>query len=229
MPQKGGDQVDASGGAAEQALNVALLRSTSATACGAALLGLAGMIIQNEIAWYYNTVAQFGPLCPDLRSESCDPRETAHMWPITNQLILLDATRAVLITLPTLVAFFFVYRFYGAQLALEQSKNRQPASATLLTVPHLRWRLGLELIVLAVHVFPRVEALSDPPDLYLFLSQVSLLSAAALPAVVPATLSLAPPPLLVRSSCLFACCSSSESCATAAALTRAAGALSGAA
>lgn len=163
---------DISGGAAAQALNVALMRSTALGACGSALLGLVGMIIQNEVAWYYNTIAKFGPLCPDARDETCDPRVTAAMWPIHNQRVALDVIRAVLVTLPTVVALVCIWRFYGALLHFDQIKNRQPPTATLMSVPHLRWPLLVELLGIAVHVVPGVETLSNAPDLYLFLSQV---------------------------------------------------------
>ena len=183
------EKADTTGGAAAQALGIARLRSSSTASCFAALLGLAGMIIQNEVAWYYNTIARFGPLCPDATDETCDPRATAHMWPMTNQLVAVDAIRAVLITIPTFALLISTVWFYGALLSLEQSKNRQPASATLLSVPHLRWRLFVELGLLSVHVFPGIEGLYPQkdqygPDLYLFLSQVrervGLLGGAAL-------------------------------------------------
>ena len=173
MAPKGNSGEDSTGGAAAQALNVAVLRSSSNLTFAFAFVGLLGMIIQHELAWYYNTIAQYGPLCADARDTTCDPRITGAMWPIRTPLGALDAIRAVIITFPTLLAMVFIYRFYGALLALEHIKNRQPATATLLSVPHLRWRLFLELIAISVHVFPGVEQLASSPDLYLFLTLVS--------------------------------------------------------
>ena len=172
MPPKRTSIKDGTSGAAEQSLNVALLKSSSTSACVFALVGLVGMIIQNEIAWYYNTIAQYGPLCPDARDETCDPRVNAAMWPIRNQLSALDGIRAALITVPTVASIAYIYIFYSALLELEKIKIRQPASATLLSVPRLRWGFFLEVLAVAVHVFPTVETLSASPDLYLFLSQV---------------------------------------------------------
>lgn len=151
------------------------VRSAATSTAVWACMGLVGMLVQNEMLFYFNSKAQYGAFCPDLTDLSCDPRDASLIWPPTQQSTPIDAIRALCVTLTSIMALASTVKLHGAMLDHERSRNLVPAKTTLLR-SHLALPLLLECAMLACHPFPTLEAvLQDTtlgPAIYLFLSQV---------------------------------------------------------
>ena len=63
------------------------------------------MLVQNELAWVWNTEAGYGPFCPSDAPDCSDAvkRARAAMFLITDGLVVINAIRAV-VSFTTLLA-----------------------------------------------------------------------------------------------------------------------------
>lgn len=137
------------------------------------LVGLALAIVQNEIAWAANTSAGiFGAFCPSAADLSCDPRAGAQMLPVVSAKVPVQILCG-LVSVTTVMALVSLTALYRNKLRYMQARNRLPPSASILSSSALRWGFLGEACLLAVHVFPGCDGLTEgSPVLYLLLTQL---------------------------------------------------------
>lgn len=129
-----------------------------------ALFGVALMMVQMEYLWFANTKSLALP-CPSTGTSDACPNCMAAIKaagvavPLQDGRMILHALR-VLISCSTALLLYYTYRFYASEVEVMKIKNIVPPKATLLS-SSLRRRLLIELVLLAVHPFPGLEAV-DP-------------------------------------------------------------------
>lgn len=125
------------------------------------------MVVQHELAWVWNTDVAYGRFCNPLTDSGCDPRQQAQFYPPRQGRRILDGIR-VGISVLTALAIIATYRIHSLSLGEQVLRNLLPQGSTLLGTSR-RWAFFAEVLVSAVHVFPRIDqVVPDDPGLYIF-------------------------------------------------------------
>lgn len=151
---------------------------------GFAMMGLACVLVQNELAWFWNTEVGYGSFCEKKLEvgAACDARDEARMYPMTEGIVMLNALRGMA-SFCTAIQGVFTWKYYSTRVEYAKAKGLLPEQASLFTSTLRVWYL-MELLLFSVHVFPGIEEVAVEPNLYLWCLTLMFLRVCLLARVV---------------------------------------------